>query len=99
MDERHDTLLSERRAAAFWRNTTLMLIMFILGNGVAFVSFGLNTASKQELAKAIEQQNAQSAALQKQLVSLDNSMNELVGYLRGKKVIDEGIPPVDRGRD
>lgn len=80
-------------SANFWRSVSLILISFIAGNAVAFLSFGLGRASKADLARMIAQQNATNAKLADGIDGLNKNMAELVGYLKGKQIIGgDGAP-------
>lgn len=74
--------------ARFYRTAFWALVMFILGNATAFVTFGLNTVSKTEF---VRYENAVEAHLSSQdthIQKLEQTNANLVGQLKARQEID-----------
>lgn len=77
----------QRTNVTFWRSATAALMMFILGNGVSYIVFGLKTASKEDLDRVVTIQNNQIDNLSQQLQVLNRTVQEQTGELRARHMI------------
>lgn len=73
--------------ANFWRVVAIALLTFVLGNGVAFVLFGIRTASKDDVAAVTTTLSARMTALETKNDTLEKTVNRLVGELSGKGIV------------
>ena len=69
-----------------WRAFAVALMTFILGNGVAFVVFGIHAASKSDLADAQHQLSDRMGSLEARDATLEATVNQLLGEMRAKGI-------------
>jgi hypothetical protein len=65
------------------------LLAFIVGNGTSYLIFGLHAASKADVDRLEQGQHGIEQRLGERIQSLEQTVNEMKGVLRGKG-IDNG---------
>jgi len=67
-----------------WRATAIALITFILGNGLAFLIFGMNTASKSDVSATEKRLTDRLALLEQRDTALTDQVNQMLGEMKAK---------------
>jgi len=73
-------------ALTFWKSVSMTLLAFVLGNAIAFFTFGIRAASKDDLDKAMMALQARLSTLEAHDASVEMEMSNLVGQLQAKHI-------------